>query len=52
MKMNWATSFLASPTGVFSVSHLLSAGLSQSNARKYNRQCKLANQRKVLVTMR
>ena len=28
------------------------AGLSQSNARKYNRQCKLANQRKVPVITR
>ena len=28
------------------------AGLSQSNARKYNRQCRLANQRKVPVTTR
>ena len=28
------------------------AGLSQSNARKYNRQYKLANQRKVPVTTR
>ena len=52
MKMNWATSFFGLTKSVSSVSHLLSAGLSQSNARKYNRQCKLANQRKVLVTMR
>ena len=28
------------------------AGLSQSNARKYNRQCNLANQHKVPVTTR